>query len=446
MAWLRRNVLIPLDEWRTGELRLKLVPNARRVVGSSDDAIRDHALGQLRAILKDAALNVPLYQARFRNAGLDPDGFDKLDDLHAYPLLQKSDIRDRASELLNRTFRVEELFASATGGTTDSPVKFYLDRESCGHRGAATVVFSEWFGYRLGDRIVLLWGAEQDYRKSLSVKGRIRRELLDPALYLPTSYLDEAVLRRYFEAIRAYRPPVIQAYPTPLYLLAEYMLQNELKLNVPTINTTAERLLPFQRAAVERAFNAEVFEWYGARDLGHIATECRQHDGMHVNAYGLYVETLKDGRPVLDEPGDIVVTDLFNRAMPLIRYRTGDVGVLTAHRCACGSALPVLKEVIGREADVFKLRGGARVPGVALTNRLVTSCNWLRQLQIVQKEFDLFELNVVPGKEFQEGYLGQLTDDLCQFLHERVSVRFNVVSEIPREPSGKTRFCKSEVS
>ena len=217
-------------------------------------------------------------------------------------------------------------------------------------------------------------------------------------------------------------------------------------MSIPYINVASEYLYDYQRQKIESVFRVKIYNWYGARELGHIATECNDHGGLHINTYGILLEVVKDGRHVFDQVGEFVFTDLHNRAMPLIRYRIGDVGIVASRPCSCGCELPLVKEVAGRYVDTFKKKDGAFVPGVAFTNRIIKSDREIKKLQIVQKDYNFFQLNVVKGPLYSDAALEDLKIKICEFMHEKLDFDVRLVEDILPERSGKITFCKSEVT
>ena len=267
-----------------------------------------------------------------------------------------------------------------------------------------------------------------------------------PRVFLPTGLLNDEILLGYYEKLKRFRPKILQAYPTPLYYFACFLEKKNLKISIPYINVAAEYLYGFQREKIEKVFGIKIFNWYGARELGHLATECKEHCGLHVNGFGVYLEVLRDGVPVYDQMGELVITDLWNLAMPMIRYRIGDVGILTKRKCVCGSELPLLLEVSGRITDTFKKRDGTLIPGVALTNRVIKEHGGIQKLQIIQKDFEIFELKIVKGEEFRQEDLDMLKERICRFLQSELVFQVTWVDDILPEKTGKIRFCKSEIN
>src|SRR5262249_8028755 len=134
------------------------------------------------------------------------------------------------------------------------------------------------------------------------------------------------------------------------------------------IITSAMVLHNWQRRVIEEVFACRVTNRYGCEEVSLIACECERHEGLHVNADNLLVEVLRDGRPAAPgEPGSVVVTDLSNRAMPLLRYQVGDVAVATDRLCPCGRGLPLLERIEGREADYVVTPSGRLISGISLT-------------------------------------------------------------------------------
>jgi phenylacetate-CoA ligase len=165
---------------------------------------------------------------------------------------------------------------------------------------------------------------------------------------------------------------------------------------------------------------------------------------MHVNAYGLLAEIDYSGSFADSGIGRILVTDLWNLGMPLIRYEIGDVGGMTSEPCECGSELPRITSLDGRADDVFVNSLGQRIPGVAIVNRITLDNSKIREMQFVQKAIGRFDVSVVPGENWQgEASAKEVVSKLSDFMQEPTEALVSVVKSIPREPSGKVRFCKS---
>src|SRR3984893_12153992 len=163
---------------------------------------------------------------------------------------------------------------------------------------------------------------------------------------------------------------------------------------------------------------------------------------MHLNIEHVYVEFLRpDGTAAAPgEEGTIVITDLLNRGMPMIRYRIEDIGVPSDRRCACGRGLPLMERVTGRVADYLKRRDGSMVAGVSLVERTLTAIAGLEQLQVVQPSIDEIALNVVRASDFSGSASQALLAEFRSVFGPGIDIRANYVERIPQERSGKYRF------
>ncbi len=212
--------------------------------------------------------------------------------------------------------------------------------------------------------------------------------------------------------------------------------------------TSAEVLEDEDRALLERVFGCRVFNRYGCREVSVIASECEAHAGLHVMAEGLYLEIETGGGAAQPgQAGSILVTDLLNYAMPLIRYRIGDVGSWARGDCSCGRSLPRLEKVAGRVTDFLTGIDGRMVSGVYLATYVVAQQPWLGQVQIRQERVGSLRYRVKPGHDFSfdraQAYLREATEN-C--LGRGSNVEVEIVDALPSEPSGKFLFSRSLVA
>jgi phenylacetate-CoA ligase len=203
----------------------------------------------------------------------------------------------------------------------------------------------------------------------------------------------------------------------------------------------------WERKVIEDAFQCRVTNRYGCEEVSLIACECERHEGLHVNADGLYVEVLRlDGTPAAPgELGMVVVTDLANRAMPILRYQVGDMAVPSGRACTCGRGLPMLDRVEGRIADYVVTPRGELISGISLTENFAVMVPGVAQLQIVQEELDRFVFRIVRGPDFGAASLDTIRSLVAERFGPEVRYQCDYVSRIPQEPSGKYRFCTSKV-
>jgi len=207
-------------------------------------------------------------------------------------------------------------------------------------------------------------------------------------------------------------------------------------------------LIDFERETIEKILRVKVTNRYGCEEVGLIACECEHHEGMPLNIDHLYVEIVnKSGLQAgAGEPGDIIVTDLINKGMPLIRYRVEDVGVTTDRNCPCGRGLPLLERIVGRVADFLIKKDGTLVAGVSLVERTLTAIDGIEQMQIVQDKIDQITLNIVTDQNYNKYSRTKLLDEFLRVFGNEITINIMKVDHIPQEKSGKYRFAICNVN
>ncbi len=411
----------------------------------SPEQIRSRQLTALRQILEHAHSTVPFYRAAFDRVGLKPDDVRSFGDFLQVPILTKQDIRDHFDDLLSSAYRGRALHQKRTSGSTGVPLCVMLDDAGMQFKRACTLRSDEWSGWRLGQRVAKVWG-NPEYLK-LGWRGRLRNALLDRADYLDTLKMSDESIATFAARLRRRPPGLIFGHAHSVYLLANFIHRRAIRPVRPRgIITTAMVLHDWQRRVIEEVFACPVTNRYGCEEVSLIASECEYHQGLHVNADGLFVEVVADGKPAAEgQPGAVVVTDLVNRAMPILRYKVGDVAALSSRRCPCGRGLPLLERIEGRESDYVTTESGELISGISLTENFALQVSGVQQMQIVQETRTQFRFRIVRAAEFGEASLEQIRHLVRERFGSNTDYELEFVDEIPQEPSGKYRFCISRV-
>jgi len=268
------------------------------------------------------------------------------------------------------------------------------------------------------------------------VKQWIRRfASADEAICCTVMSRDEMLA--YHRRLRDFQPSVVYGYPNAIEQFATFVERHLAPIKVARVLCTAERLRDHQRELFRRVFGGEVFNLYCSREHGCVGFECERHDRFHVDSGSAIVEILRNGRPARPgESGEIVVTDLLNRGMPLIRYVTGDVATASAGPCDCGCPLPTFSSLDGRTADTLYRPDGSRVAGLMLDD-LFMELPAITHAQFVQHDPSSIDVNVIArgaGEDLQTAMVAEVRS----IMGPDVAVRLHFVDDIPRHPrSGK---------
>jgi phenylacetate-CoA ligase len=410
------------------------------------DTIRDSQLQTIGNLLRHAYATTSFWRARLDWSGLRPEDVRTIEDFRAVPVLTKGDLRSHAEDMISSAFDRAQLHRKKTSGSTGVSVEVFVDEAALQWKRACTLRSDEWSGWRQGERVAKVWG-NPEYLKN-GWRGRLRNRLLDRARYLDTLHMDAAALARFARSLRRRPPSLLFGHAHSLYLFAQYLRDDGGAGFLPRgIIATAMVLHDHERQAIQSVFGRPVTNRYGCEEVSLIACECERHQGLHVNADGVYVEVVRpDGAPAAPgELGAVVVTDLFNRAMPLIRYKVGDLAVLSNRRCPCGRGMPLLERVEGRVADYVVLPGGRLISGISLTENFAMLVPGLAQFQIVQEAPQHFRFRIVRGGDFGPRSLAEIRRLATERFGPEVEYECEYLDRILPEPSGKYRFCISKV-
>ncbi|WP_235880354.1 glycosyltransferase [Polyangium aurulentum] len=445
-ASLFRNVLFPLYETGLrGRETLRALDELEQSQWRSPEAVAEASFQSMLEALRHAEKHVPFYRKRFAEYGVSVDRVQSPEDLASFPVLTKDDVRKHGAELVADTHREAKLHLSATSGSTGQPMRFYYDHRTYELRVAGMMRSNRWAGADFGDKELHIWSRsfgdvpkKEMYKRA--VHTAVLRQKYISAFDLRLDKMDDMI-----REIAEYEPRVIISYSTPLYMLARYALERGIQLPQPRgIITSAERLFQPQREAIERAFGAPVFDRYGCREVMLIASECEKHDGMHINAENVYVEICRGDKPApAGTPGVVVVTDLRNRATPLIRYRNEDVATLKKGACACGRGLPLLGSLEGRVLDMIVGSDGHIVAGEVFPHLLKDMP--IERFQVYQGKDHTVTLKIVPGQGFDDEVAARIRQEMRVVLGDRANLAMELVRDIPLTASGKHRVAISEV-
>jgi phenylacetate-CoA ligase len=356
------------------------------------------------------------------------------DDLSAWPILEKHTVKANPQQFISDEFASSDLLTLRTSGTTGSPLEVKVTRHyhqmemafRWRHKAWAGIPYSSKGAYLAGHPVVPIEQTTPPFWRYDGVEER---------LLFSSAHLAWHTMPHYVEALKKAKPRFLHGFPSTLNLLAHYVIQHNIQDVGPlTVFASTETLLEHQRETIERAFGTKVFNWYGNTEMTCNIIQCAAGRLHYRTDYGL-LELLDDGT--------MVCTGLNNRAMPFIRYRVGDRAQASLESCSCGCGFPVIENIEGRLDDYIVTPEGRYVTGLSL---LFKESDLVREAQIVQDQLEAIVIRLVP----QAGYSGTDEQRIRLEAHRRLGnamrIHFEYVNHIPREPGGKFRFIKSQLS
>jgi phenylacetate-CoA ligase len=435
-----RHLIAPLWEHRDGIAYRSHLRFLERSQFWGAEELARYRRDRLNRILRHAHVHVPFHRRRLDTAGYDPAREWDIADLRRLPVLEKEDIRGRQSSLIATDADQASLRRKRTGGSTAVPLRVAIDPEGWNRKYAATWRHNRWAGFEPGEWLGLVWGNEPPPE---GIRAKLRRFTYERFFALDTLHMTEANMQRFLAECRERKTRFLMGHAHSVYLLADFCRRCAVRdVAFDGVITSAMVLRPAERTVIEEVFAAEVFDRYGCEELSIIASECERHEGLHLHAEGLIAEVLAGGEPAPDGTfGDLVLTDLVNMGMPLLRYRVGDVAAVHPEPCACGRGLPRLTEIRGRTADFLHTPEGNRVFGISVLDTMMIHIEGIRQTQIVQNRIDelIVRLAVDPERFGAHGE-AELRRELPKYFGPRMHYRFEFVERIAPEPNGKYRF------
>lgn len=383
---------------------------------------------KLLSLISRLEKNIPLFRELCAAHGVRPEHIKTLSDLSRLPVISKDVFIGHAVEkFTNGSGPLEGLWVK-TAGTSGTPfsalrrknVLTPLYRDSLHHR------FLIWEKpWRLTTNNVRIVSIRADARNSknhlhIAQKGFLKNR------------------EKTLSQIAAFRPDVIETYPSTLHLLARTAEELGVPVRTQFAVSDGEPLSPALRRFIEQRLGCSVFDRYDLEECGTVGMECKTHDGLHVNVESFIIEIVDDAGNPLPEgsSGTILITDLHNYNMPLIRYNTGDRGHLSWEPCSCGlDAARIWVE--GQHAVYLELLG-RRYRHAEFSAALKPFGDKLLRYQIAKQSSDRIVVRIIPDPEFTNNTLTAIRDTVSAALQRGISVSAECVADLPVSGPGKT--------
>jgi phenylacetate-CoA ligase len=390
----------------------------------------------LRRLVDHAYRTVPYYRTLFQSVNLRPEDIRGVQDIGNIPITTKQMLlKVPLIERTSTSYRLADLSCHPTGGSTGIITDVCFTESYDDLRAAFQ--FRTYFAnnYRFTDTI-----ANLQYLP-VSTNPLTRFGLLKRVGIPFDMPLDEQI-----SLLASLRPQVLEGYPSRLAQIARNLADKGSSPVIPKlVLTNSETLTPTLRRQIKNAFSITPTDVYEMWEFGTIAWECACHDGLHINADHSIIEILKNGVVAPPgESGEIVGTNLFNDAMPFIRYATGDCGTGTDKRCACGRTLPLMREILGRATEKIVLSDGTAFIATTQLDAAMYETTGVREYQCVQREKGTLDVMVVADGRFTPQEKERIEQRLAH-LFKLGRVRLERVESIPKTPVGKRKTFVSEI-
>lgn len=399
----------------------------RELAHQYKENISDKTDYKFAALMKHASTTTDFY-APFA-------GVDKLEDL---PVVSKEKLKHNYREFFSNAFKIEDLATMKTSGSYGAPMQYHLDRAKKQRQLMELVYYNSWANYKVGMRHVL--------NITGSKKSRVLKYIQNESIHCFPE-----LQGAWREALRAElkqgKAKIYIGFASALEEFAGYcekLGDTATDFNLKGIITISQGLNEAARVKAEQVFGCPVISRYAAMEFGVLAHECPEAKKHHLNCANYIIELLAPDADVPVKPGEvgrIVVTDLHNFGVPLLRYDTGDLAVLSALECICGRRGPVFERIEGRLVENIFDDQGRRWSGFMISY-LLRDYTELVRFQFVQKDKNKYLLKLITRDNFTVE--AEIAGKIKEKLGQGIDLTIEYVEDIPPLQSGKRPYVINE--
>ncbi|KRD11350.1 AMP-binding protein [Flavobacterium sp. Root901] len=363
------------------------------------------------------------------------------------PILNKQNLQKPLDERLSKGYSKNNIYLNKTSGSSGTPFVFAKDKYSHALTWASNIMRFGWFGidfnYSYQARFYGIPMNFPGYQKERF------KDFLSHRFRFPVFDLSDEVLEKFLMKFKSKKFDYINGYTSSIVLFAKFLEQKNIILKeiCPALKAcfvTSEMLFETDKKLLEKQFGIPIISEYGASELDLIAFENPEGE-WQVNAETLFVEILDENNRVLPygNEGKIVITSLFNKANPFIRYEIGDIGILDEKSTP---QKPILKKLIGRTNDVAILPSGKKSPGLTfyyVTKSIIEDDGNVKEFIIKQTKIDAFEIEYVSENELSLNQIQKIKEAIDLYLEPNLNFTFTRKLVLERTNRGKLKQFKS---
>jgi phenylacetate-CoA ligase len=361
----------------------------------------------------------------------------------ALPIMTKKEFQKPLNERLSDEFTTKNVYVNKTSGSSGDPFIFAKDKFSHALTWANIIYRFGWYNIDFNASLqARFYGIPLDF---IGNKKERFKDVMSHRYRFSIFNLSDVILEKILKKFQEKKFDYINGYTSSIVLFAKFLQKKNIVLTTlcPSLKccvVTSEMLFENDRRLLEKQFGVPVINEYGASELDLIAFE-NQAGEWQVNAETLFVEVLDENNNVLPygKEGRIVITSLYNKAHPFIRYDIGDIGVLDEKSTL---KKPILKTLIGRTNDVAVLPSGKKSPGLTfyyVTKSIIEDDGNVKEFVIKQTKIDTFEIEYVSALPLSEAQIATIEKAITTYLENGLTLTFTRKEKLERSKSGKLK-------
>ena len=406
-----------------------------KIQSVSDSDYENHSILKRKEIVEYHLKNNKSYQEFVEKS--------EIQNWNELPIMTKKEFQKPLQERLSNGFTTKNVYVNKTSGSSGDPFVFAKDKFCHALTWANIINRFGWFGIDFNSSFQARF-----YGIPLDFIGKTKERLKD---FLKNSYrfpifnLSDAVLETVLLKFQDKKFDYINGYTSSIVLFAKFLQKKNIVLTTvcPTLKccvVTSEMLFEEDKLLMEKQFGVPVVNEYGASELDLIAFQ-NPNGEWQVNSETLFVEILDDENKVLPngKEGRIVITSLYNKAHPFIRYDIGDIGILDEKSTF---KKPILKKLIGRTNDIAVLPSGKKSPGLTfyyVTKSIIEDDGNVKEFVVKQTKIDTFDIEYVSQNKLTEPQILNIEKAIVTYLEPGLIFTFTRKEKLERSKSGKLK-------
>lgn len=356
------------------------------------------------------------------------------------PVLEKKDLQIPLKERLSKNYTLKNIFKNKTSGSTGTPFSFAKDKFS--HALTWAIIANRFNWHHLyGKKQARFYGIPKGM---LSKNKELLKDIFSNRYRFNVFDVSDPTLQNWVKKFKSKRFVFLNGYTTVIVVFAKYLVSQNIILKdiCPTLKAcvvTSEMLFESDKELLQKAFGVPVINEYGASELDLIAFEDTNNNWI-LNTETLFIEVLDDNNTVLreGEVGNLVITSLYNKANPFIRYKIGDKGAIKR----INETQYILEKLQGRSEDLVQLPSGKVAPGLTfyyITKSIMDTSGDIKEIKIIQIQLDTFKIEYVSKSELEKYQKEKIENALLDYLEPNLKIDFIRLEELERSKSGKLK-------
>lgn len=406
----------------------------------SADELDKIVLDKLMSMIKYAYENVPYYQEHF-----DKNIISKLknfSDIECLPMIDKMIVKEYSDKFISNIYSKDSLIKKYTSGSTGIPLKMYMDKETTLKEWAFVVHIWERIGFNhKSSRLIMREIDDKNNKKFYydPIKNELRIDI---------SSMTDNMMEEYCKAIEKYKPDFIHGYPSATILLCQYLeKRGSLKHQFKGVLPSSEGMTEDELKYIKRVLKCPVLSFYGHTERLLIAGQCENSNAYHIEPLYGYCELVDTEGNSIHEcgvTGEIVATGFCNSAMPLIRYKTGDLAQWGDECVECGRHFKILKKIEGRVTEYLVDNEYHKIPLTSLRYSFIDQN--IKMFQFYQEIPGLVIFRYIKEKGFSALDSEYVIKTLVEDTNGKIKFDLIEVNNISKKKSGKRELIIQKVT